>query len=129
VAFEIHIHHHLPPGLRTDGTSAILAAIQELRTKMTDDLAGISGEIDTAIAAEGAAITLIQAFGAELAAAGTDPVKLGQLQTALAASDNALQAAIAAAQPPAAATPTVTPPVTPPVTTANAAAALAKTTS
>jgi hypothetical protein len=116
VAFEIHIHHHLPAGLRTDGTSAILAAIQELGDKMSDELAGVSGEINTAIAEEGAAITLLQAFGAELAAAGTDPVKLGQLQAALAASDTALEAAITAAQPPQANTAAAAPPLTPPGT-------------
>lgn len=47
----------------------------------------------------GSALTLIQGFAAQLAAAGTDPAKLQALQDELASSDTALSAAVAANTP------------------------------
>lgn len=47
----------------------------------------------------GSALTLIQGFAAQLAAAGTDPAKLAALQAQLQASDDALAAAVVANTP------------------------------
>jgi len=52
------------------------------------------------------ALTLIQGFAAQLAAAGTDPAALAALQASLQQSDDALAAAVAANTPAA-------PPATP----------------
>jgi len=47
----------------------------------------------------GSALTLIQGFAAQLAAAGTDPAKLAELAASLKASDDALAAAVIANTP------------------------------
>lgn len=67
-----------------------------------DDLTAQVAQNTTVI---GSALTLIQGFAAELAAAGTDPVALAALQAQLNSSDTALAAAVAANTPAAPSTP------------------------
>jgi ABC-type transporter Mla subunit MlaD len=56
----------------------------------------------------GSAMTLIQGFSAQLAAAGTDPAALAALQSQLDTSDTALAAAVAANTPAAVPAPAAT---------------------
>ena len=61
-----------------------------------DDLAV---EVSHVADVEQSAIKLITGLAAQLAAAGTDPVKLAELQASLTASTDALAAAVATATP------------------------------
>jgi hypothetical protein len=61
-----------------------------------DDLTAAITQEDTVIAS---AITLINGFAAQLAAAGTDPTKLAALQADVTAKSEALAAAVAANTP------------------------------
>jgi hypothetical protein len=61
-----------------------------------DDLTAAIAQEDTVIAS---AITLINGFAAQLAAAGTDPTKLAALQADVTAKSTALAAAVAANTP------------------------------
>lgn len=74
------------------------------------DLTALTAQVAQNTSVIGSALTLIQGFAAQLAAAGTDPAKLADLTAQLKAQDDALAAAVAAntpAAPPAApATPT-----------------------
>jgi len=67
-----------------------------------DDLTAQVAQNTTVI---GSALTLIQGLAAQLAAAGTDPVKLAALQASLKQSDDDLAAAVAANTPAAPPTP------------------------
>lgn len=63
------------------------------------DLTGLTAEVARNTTVEGSALALIQGFAAQLAAAGTDPVKLQALQDTLKANDDSLAAAVAANTP------------------------------
>jgi hypothetical protein len=63
---------------------------------MASSLDDLTGQVAKTVGVEESAITLIQGFAAQLAAAGTDPVKLDALKTQLATSQSALAAAVAA---------------------------------
>lgn len=65
-----------------------MAAIDDLTTQVAENTT-----------VEGSALTLIQGFAAQLAAAGTDPVALAALTTQLTTSATALAAAVAANTP------------------------------
>ena len=69
---------------------------QERQMATIDDLTTEVARNTTVI---GSALTLIQGIEAQLAAAGTDPVKLAALQTTLKTNDDALAAAVAAGTP------------------------------
>ena len=60
------------------------------------DLSGLTAEVTRNTSVEQSALTLIQGLAAQIAAAGTDPVKLKALQDQLAQNDDALAAAVAA---------------------------------
>jgi hypothetical protein len=73
------------------------------------DLSELTAEVTRNTSVEQSALTLIQGLAAQIAAAGTDPVKLKALQVQLTANDDALAAAIAANTPAAPPTPTPAP--------------------
>ena len=78
------------------------------------DLTNLTAEVAANTSVTGSAIALIQGFGAQLAAAGTDQTKLDALQASLKASTDALAAAVAANTPAAPAAPPAPPaPVVP----------------
>lgn len=66
---------------------------------MSQQLDDLTAEVTNATTVEQGAITLIQNIAAQLAAAGTDPVKLQALKDQLSTSDAALAAAITANTP------------------------------
>lgn len=66
---------------------------------MSQQLDDLTTEVTNATTVEQSAVTLIQGLAAQLAAAGTDPVKLQALHDQLVASDATLAAAIAANTP------------------------------
>ena len=68
--------------------STIMAAIDDLQAEVTRDTTVI-----------GSAVTLINGFAAQLAAAGTDPAKLQALQNTLKTNVDALASAVAANTP------------------------------
>jgi len=63
------------------------------------DLTALTAQVAENTTVEASAVTLIQGLAAALAAAGTDPVALGALQTQLKTSSDALAAAVAANTP------------------------------
>lgn len=67
--------------------------------RMSQQLDDLTAEVTNATTVEQGAITLIQNIAAQLAAAGTDPVKLQALKDQLSTSDAALAAAITANTP------------------------------
>lgn len=69
------------------------------------DLTALQASVAQNTTVIGSALTLIQGFAAQLAAAGTDPVALAALKSQLDTSDSGLAAAVAANTPAAAATP------------------------
>jgi hypothetical protein len=90
--------------------SLLRTVIKEENTIMSD-LTQITADVANNTTVVGSALTLINGFAAQLAAAGTDPVALGALQTQLETNSSQLAAAVAAntpaaAQPAGPATPT-----------------------
>lgn len=71
--------------------------------KIMADLAGLKAQVEQNNTVIGSALALINGFSAQLAAAGTDPAKLQELQDSLKAQDDALAAAVAANTPAASA--------------------------
>jgi hypothetical protein len=67
------------------------------------DLTALTTQVSQNTTVIGSAMTLIQGFASQLAAAGTDPAALNALQQQLATSDTALAAAVLANTPTAAA--------------------------
>ena len=86
-AYLIHLNKRILAKIATTG---------EVMSKELDDL---TAEVANATTIEQSAITLIQGLAAQLAAAGSDPVKLQALHDSLVAEDAALAAAIAANTP------------------------------
>lgn len=77
-------------------------------------LDALTAQVAQTVTVEQSAITLIQGISAQLAAAGTDPAALANLQTQLNTSATALAAAVAANTPSAPTTPAPAPaPATP----------------
>jgi hypothetical protein len=66
---------------------------------MSQQLDDLTTEVTNATTVEQSAITLIKGLAAQLAAAGTDPVKLQALHDSLVASDAALATAVTANTP------------------------------
>lgn len=76
-----------------------LDALLALENKQMADLTALTAEVERNTSVEKSALTLIQGFAAQLAAAGTDPVKLQALQDQLKSNDDELAAAVAANTP------------------------------
>jgi len=106
---DVHIHlHH-------DQDATLLQLVHSIVTKLDslthkgDLLMAAIDDLTAQVAANttviGSALTLIQGLAAQLAAAGTDPVKLAALQASLKQSDDDLAAAVAANTPAAPPTP------------------------
>lgn len=72
---------------------------------MAGELDALTAEVANNTTVEKSALALINGFAAQLAAAGTDPVKLKALSDSLKANDDELAAAVAANTPPAPAKP------------------------
>ena len=94
--------------------------LQEVK-KMSGSLDGLTTQIASTDSVIASAVTMIQGFAAQLAAAGTDPTKLAALQSDLQSHTQALADAVAAntpaAQPSA---PASTPPASAPASTPDA---------
>lgn len=76
-----------------------LQRISRLETHMAGELDDLTAEVSNNTTVEKSALALIQGFAAQLAAAGTDPVKLKALHDSLKANDDELAAAVAANTP------------------------------
>jgi hypothetical protein len=103
IRIDVHIHN--------DETDRKLDQILRNQEQIMTDLTGLTAQVASNTTVVGSALTLINGFAAQLAAAGTDPVALAALQTQLNTSDTALAAAVAAntpaaSQPAGPATPT-----------------------
>ena len=80
----------------------IIAALQTLGVKVDKIMAAIddlTAEVTRDTTVIGSAVTLINGFAAQLAAAGTDPAKLAALQATLKTNVDDLAAAVAANTP------------------------------
>lgn len=77
-------------------TNFILQTLLKLEGKLMTDLTALKNQVAESIGIETSALTLIQGLATALAAAGTDPAALAELQTQLKASADALAAAVAA---------------------------------
>lgn len=101
-----------PAELRADiaalklSNAAILFALKNLLAQGVTEMAdftSLTAQVAKNTTVIGSAMTLIQGFKAQLAAAGTDPVALAALQQSLSDSDDQLAAAVAQNTPAAAA--------------------------
>lgn len=84
--------------IRVD-VATLLALVKAQNLKeivMAGSFDSLTAQVAANTSVVGSAITLINGFAAQLAAAGTDPVKLQALQDSLNSSDTALAAAVAA---------------------------------
>jgi hypothetical protein len=89
------------PNPQLDRIEAAIAQLSKEDTQIMADLTALTAEVTRNTTVEKSALVLIQGFAAQLAAAGTDPVKLGALQASLKANDDELAAAVAANTTPA----------------------------
>ncbi len=80
-----------------------LARIERKEKVMAGNLDDLTAEVARNTTVEKSALALINGFSAQLAAAGTDSVKLKALRDGLAANDDELAAAVAANTPAASA--------------------------
>jgi hypothetical protein len=69
--------------------------IERKLSNMAGELDALTAEVANNTTVEKSALALIQGFAAQLAAAGTDPVKLQALADTLKANDTELAAAVA----------------------------------
>jgi hypothetical protein len=81
---------------RHNETMSMLRALLGKADSMNDQLTALQTEVANNTTVEQSAITLINGLAAQITAAGTDPVALGNLVTTLQANDAALAAAVAA---------------------------------
>ena len=96
--FEIHVFHHFSDTSFESLGSMVKELLLQGKSIMAvlDDL---TAQVAQNTTVEGSAITLIQNIAAALAAAGTDPAKLADLQAQLKTSADSLAAAITANTP------------------------------
>jgi len=80
-------------------TNQQLTNIEGKVDQIMADLTALTAEVERNTTVEKSALALIQGFAAQLAAAGTDPVKLQALQDQLKNNDDELAAAVAANTP------------------------------
>jgi hypothetical protein len=91
IRIDVHIHN--------DETDRKLDLLLRKVDSLMADISGLTASVAQNTTVIGSALTLINGFAAQLAAAGTDPVALAALQTQLNQSDTALAAAVAANTP------------------------------
>ena len=99
---EIHIHVHIDLDLITDKLDHIQSVVNHINEKENQimaDLSGLQASVANEVTVEQSAITLLQGLSAELAAAGTDPQALADLQAQIDSSSSALAAAVSANTP------------------------------
>lgn len=97
-----HYFHDVPDKgvqAKLDLILAKLGIIQQLEEHEMADLAAITASVAQAVTVEESAVTLLQEISAALAAAGTDPAALADLQSQLDAGTADLAAAITANTP------------------------------
>jgi ABC-type transporter Mla subunit MlaD len=70
--------------------------VLQLLEKIMGNLDALTAQVTANTTVIGSALTLINGFAAQLAAAGTDPAKLADLANQLKTQDDALAAAVAA---------------------------------
>ena len=94
---DVYVHlENWPEDVRLE---EILTILQRLETKtgvIMADLTALTAQVAANTTVIGSALALINGFAAQLAAAGTDPAKLADLQNQLKTQDDALAAAVAA---------------------------------
>lgn len=94
-AMLLHMEGHLQ---RTESVLvrvvSLLESILALEKKMAGELDALTTQVSANTDAEQSAIVLLKGLKEKLDAAGTDPVKLAALSTALKTSQDALAAAI-----------------------------------
>ena len=79
--------------------SILLSIVIRKEYQMSKELDDLTIQVQKNADVEASAIILIQGIAAALVAAGTDPVKLQELQASLSTSSDALAAAVAANTP------------------------------
>jgi hypothetical protein len=79
--------------------SILLSIVIRKAYQMSKELDDLTVQVQKNADVEASAIILIQGIADALRVAGTDPVKLQELQTSLSASSDALAAAVAANTP------------------------------
>ncbi len=77
----------------------LLFVVLWIRKELMADILSLTAEVERNTTVEKSALALIQGFAAQLAAAGTDPVKLQALQDTLKTNDDELAAAVVANTP------------------------------
>lgn len=95
---DIHVHNE-EVEQKLDQVLEMLTGLVAQGAEMSNELGDLELEVARNTTVEGSALTLIQGFAAQLAAAGTDPVKLKALRDTLATNDDALAAAVTANTP------------------------------
>ena len=101
---DIFVHNADPTGQ----LNKIVSLLQEIQTQggtMSAAMDALTAQVTKNTDVISSALTLIQGFAAQLAAAGTDPTALAALQASLQQSDDQLAAAVAANTPAAPPTP------------------------
>jgi hypothetical protein len=100
---EVHIHIHNDPAATEDPRIKQILALLTALTKgvrtMAANLDDLTSEVERNTSVDQSAITLLEGLKAQLDAAGTDPAALQALKDSLAASSDALAAAVAANTP------------------------------
>lgn len=96
---------------KLDTIITLLERLLNQEMTMSKELDDLTAQVAANTQVEQSAVTLIQGIAAQLAAAGTDPVKLQALHDQLKSSADALAAAVAANTP---AAPPAPSPVVPP---------------
>lgn len=97
---NIHIWNHDEGGERKlDLIVQLLRAVLAQGAKMSQELDDLTAEVAAETTVEQSAITLLNGLAAQLAAAGTDPVKLKALTASIKSSSDSLAAAVVANTP------------------------------
>ena len=96
---DVYVHlENWPEDVRLE---EILTILQRLETKtgvIMADLTALTAQVAANTTVIGSALALINGFAAQLAAAGTDPEKLADLQNQLKTQDDALAAVTSAGE-------------------------------
>lgn len=105
VDFNVTVYHQLAGPLasaldrKLDLILAKLATLSTQENSIMADLTTLTDQVAATATVEQSAIVLLNGLAAQLAAAGTDPVKLAALQDSLKSNTDALAAALVADGP------------------------------
>ena len=98
IDLNVFTHPGATPHLE-DQLNRILDAINQIGTKMANELADLTAQVTQTNTVIDSAVVLIQGLKAALDAAGTNPVALKALRDSLDSSEQALAAAVVANTP------------------------------